>query len=349
MRLRALAAALLLGVLACAGTPAGAAEPAPPRAATVQSTDPSLWSRAVGYAMEKQRAFHRELAGALNDLREKKSTHAAMTLIAISFLYGLFHAAGPGHGKFVLSAYLLTHESRVGRGILLSAAAALCQGLTALIIVLGLVSVLGWLPRDTQNAVSWAERFSFALVAAMGALLAFRALAAIVRAFLPKPTHEHEHGHSHDRAHDHGHEHSSDHAHERGHGPDCGHVHVPTPTMMAGAKDWTTMAGIVLSIGLRPCSGAILVLALASVLGMTWAGAGAVMAMSAGTAIAVATLALLAVNARRLAAAFVDVDAPTLRIGVNLVALAGGLAILAAGAVLLAGSFGPAHPLGMMR
>lgn len=291
--------------------------------------EPSLWSRTVAYVAEKQRQFHRELTGALKDLRDRRSAHAAWTLVVVSFLYGLFHAAGPGHGKFVLTTYLLTHENKVARGVLLSAAAAFVQGLTALIIVFGLVTLLGWLPRQTESAVTWVERFSFALVAAMGAYLAFRALMGLMHAFGAKVVPAHGCGHDHHI-----------------HGPDCGHAHAPAPDAGKGRLE---TVGIVFSIGIRPCSGAILVLAFANVFGLPWAGVGAVLAMSAGTAIAVATLALLAVNARKLAASLVDIDAPLLRIGMNGLALGGGGLILALGVVLLVGSFGAAHPLGLGR
>ena len=325
MRLTALFVVLLaLFATAVVVAPVAAQSSPTPVAAKAET---GLWSRAVAYVAEKQRQFHRELTGALKDLRDRRSAQAAWTLIVVSFLYGLFHAAGPGHGKFVLTTYLLTHEHKVARGVLLSAAAAFVQGLTALAIVFGLVGLLGWLPRQTESAVAWVERFSFALVAAMGAYLAYRALTGLAHAFGTRTAHATGCGHDH-----------------HVHGPDCGHTHVPD----AGKSRFETL-GIVLSIGIRPCSGAILVLAFANVFGLPWAGAGAVLAMSAGTAIAVAALALLAVNARKLAASLVDIEAPLLRIGMNGLALGGGGLILALGVVLLVGSFGAAHPLGLGR
>lgn len=323
---------VLLAIFVAAATPPAFAQSSPAPAIAdraVAKAEPGLWSRTVAAVAEKQRRFHRELTAALKDLRDRRSAHAAWTLVVVSFLYGLFHAAGPGHGKFVLTTYLLTHENKVARGVFLSAAAAFVQGLTALAVVFGLVGILGWLPRQTESAVTWVERFSFALVAAMGAYLAFRALIGLMHAFGAKTVPAHGCGHDHVN-HD--------------HGPDCGHVHVAPPD---AAKGRLETLGIVLSIGIRPCSGAILVLAFANVFGLPWAGAGAVLAMSAGTAIAVATLALLAVNARKLAASIVDIDAPLLRIGMNGLALGGGGLILALGIVLLVGSFAAAHPLGL--
>jgi ABC-type nickel/cobalt efflux system permease component RcnA len=122
---------------------------------------------------------------------------------------------------------------------------------------------------------------------------------------------------------------------------------MPTPDQMDGARDLRTMLAIVLSIGIRPCSGAVLVLAVANVFGIAWAGIAAVFAMSFGTAIAVATLALAVLTARHVVTRFITTDGPGIAIAGNVVALIGGTAICVLGVMLLAGSFGPAHPLGL--
>jgi ABC-type nickel/cobalt efflux system permease component RcnA len=122
---------------------------------------------------------------------------------------------------------------------------------------------------------------------------------------------------------------------------------MPTPEQMASARDVRAMVGVVLSIGIRPCSGAVLVLAVANVFGIAWAGVAAVAAMSLGTAIAVASLALVVLSARRLVASLVTTEGRTFAIAGQLVAFAGGAVILVIGVSLLAGSFGPAHPLGL--
>ena len=107
------------------------------------------------------------------------------------------------------------------------------------------------------------------------------------------------------------------------------------------------MLGIVLSIGIRPCSGAVLVLAVANVFGIPWSGIAAVFAMSLGTAIAVATLALVVLSARHLVTRIIDAEGPGLVIAGQIVAFLGGAVILALGVTLLIGSLGPAHPLGL--
>jgi ABC-type nickel/cobalt efflux system permease component RcnA len=50
-----------------------------------------------------QQEFYRSLTGALKAMREDGSK--LWVLIGLSFAYGVFHAAGPGHGKAVIVLY----------------------------------------------------------------------------------------------------------------------------------------------------------------------------------------------------------------------------------------------------
>jgi nickel/cobalt transporter (NicO) family protein len=118
--------------------------------------------------------------------------------------------------------------------------------------------------------------------------------------------HDHAHGHGHDH---HGHAHHA-HAHDH-HGHDhpghvhdehCGHTHGPTPDQLAGAGGWQRGLSAIFAVGLRPCSGAILVLVFSLAQGLFWAGVAATFVMGLGTAVAVAAIAMLTVAAKGLAA-----------------------------------------------
>lgn len=288
----------------------------------------------VVWIAERQRAFHETLTDGLRALTDGGGAMAALGLIGASFLYGIFHAAGPGHGKAVLSTYLLTHRQNVARGLGLAAAAALCQGVTAIVLVYGLIVVAGWLPRETSGAVLWSERLSYALVLALGGYLAMRAVLGLLGSLNARRTalagHGHEHGHNH------------------GHDDHCGHSHGPDASQIGGAASLQERAALVLSIGLRPCSGAVLVLVFARIAGLAWAGIASVLAMSIGTAIATAALAAAAVFARDKAALLAGGNAPRLALAGRLVGLAGGLLVMAIGFSLLAATWQrAAHPLGL--
>jgi ABC-type nickel/cobalt efflux system permease component RcnA len=250
----------------------------------------------VGWLLAKQSEFYREMS---STIRAAKSDGSAVwTLLAISFAYGIFHAAGPGHGKAVISSYLVANEETARRGIALSFASALMQALVAVVIV----GISAWLLNATAKTMCGAERTieiaSYALIAAFGARLVwikgggfFRALQA--RRPMPAMAHAHHH-------HDHGHHHH-DHHHDHVHDEHCGHSHGPTPSELAGPGGWRRGLGAIFAVGIRPCSGAILVLVFALAQGLFWAGVAATFVMGLGTAITVATIAVIAVSAKDLA------------------------------------------------
>ena len=77
----------------------------------------------VGWLLSKQAQFYRSLSGLIRAATVDGT--AVWGLLGISFIYGIFHAAGPGHGKAVISSYLLANEETWRRGVTLSFASAL--------------------------------------------------------------------------------------------------------------------------------------------------------------------------------------------------------------------------------
>jgi nickel/cobalt transporter (NicO) family protein len=276
----------------------------------------------VGWLLAKQGEFYREISSTIR--AAKTDGYAVWTLLGISFAYGIFHAAGPGHGKAVISSYLVANRETAWRGIALSFASALMQAAVAVVFV-----VIGaWLLNATAKTSCGAEKAieiaSYALIAAFGARLVwskgggfFRALQAHVPqpAIAGVPLRRHDDGHHHRDHHDHDHDHHHDHGHGLGHShglghqhahahvhdEHCGHSHGPEPSELAGPGGWRRGLTAIVTVGIRPCSGAILVLGFSLAQGLFWAGIAATFVMGLGTAITVATIAILAVSARSLA------------------------------------------------
>src|ERR1019366_2624550 len=226
----------------------------------------------VGWLLSKQSEFYREMS---STIRAAKSDGSAVwTLLAISFGYGIFHAAGPGHGKAVISSYLVANRETARRGIVLSFASALMQSLVAVVMV----GICAWLLNATARTMCGAERVieiaSYALIAAFGArlvwtkgggfLLALRP-PQLVPAMAVAAQHHDDHDHDHDH-HDHSHAHASvahDHGHDHGHhdhghvhDEHCGHSHGPDPSELAGPGGWRRGFAAIFAVGIRPCSGA---------------------------------------------------------------------------------------------
>ncbi|MEA2983147.1 MAG: nickel/cobalt transporter (NicO) family protein [Alphaproteobacteria bacterium] len=359
LTLLAAAASILLaaGVLDAAfaqGSPFGAPRGAPP-------APPA--DGLIGWIFAKQAEFYQNFSRIIRSA--KTDGTAVWTLLGVSFLYGIFHAAGPGHGKAVISSYLVANEETWRRGIVLSFASALLQALVAVALVGVAAVVLNATARQMCDAGRVIELASYALIALLGARLIWvkgkgflrearnlsRPLHAVGAAVTPKDHHDHdhkhhdhhhhdhEHGHANDHGHghlhDHGHHHDHDHDHE--HASAWGHAHGPEPEELAGPGGWQRGLSAIVAVGLRPCSGAIIVLVFALAQGLFWAGVAATFVMGLGTAITVAAIATLAVGARSMAKHIASSQSGYGMLALRGIEVGAAVVVLAFGTLLLAG------------
>ncbi|MGA0593478.1 nickel/cobalt transporter [Enterovirga sp. CN4-39] len=296
----AAALAIVAGLIALLGllVGAGAAPPAPapknPFGTGIREAAPAA-TGIGGWILAVQSEFYRGLTGALSAM--KRDGAAFWGLAGIGFLYGVFHAAGPGHGKGVISGYILATKRTLARGIGLSFAAAFVQAAVAI----GLVGILAAVLRASSASINAAagaiEVASFGALLVVGLALLWRKSAAVVPASAHAHHHHHHNGHGH-----HGHVHH-DHHHHHAHGEacGCGHSHGPTAAEVERMAGWRESVGVVIAAGIRPCSGAIILLVFALSQGLFWAGVAATFAMALGTAITTGALAALAVLAKSVA------------------------------------------------
>ena len=262
-----------------------------------QSAPPPEVGGFAGWILAKQAEFYRMLSGLIR--AAKADGTAAYTLLGFSFLYGIFHAAGPGHGKAVISSYLVANDETWRRGIVLSFASAILQACTAIVIVGVAAAMLGATAKAMGETVRVIEIVSYALILLIGLRLLWVKGRAFLR-LLQRETHAH---HTHDHAHHHDHHrhgHSHDHEHED-EASAWGHAHAPEPEELTGRHWLRRGLSAIVAVGLRPCSGAIIVLVFALAQGLFWIGVASTFVMGLGTAITVAVIATLAVGARGLA------------------------------------------------
>ena len=106
-----------------------------------------------GWLQDQQRSFYGAMTASLDALRTDWT--AFWVLGGLSFLYGVFHAAGPGHGKVVISSYVLANETQLRRGVLLSVVSALLQSLVAVVFVLIAAGLLGMTSIAMGVAAIW--------------------------------------------------------------------------------------------------------------------------------------------------------------------------------------------------
>jgi nickel/cobalt exporter len=314
-------------------------------------------SGVAAWIFAQQAAFYRSLSGFIRASRDDGS--AMWGLFGISFLYGIFHAVGPGHGKAVISSYLVANEETWRRGITLSFVSAAMQSIVAVIIVAVAAVLLGATAKSIGTTVHLIEIASYGFIILIGLRLVFvkgRGFLIALRAFrwrepqfealfatsagLVKLSVDRNGSMSHcahcesDHAHafhcdgDDGHEH---------HESAWSHAHGPEPAKLAGTGGWRRGLSAVVAVGLRPCSGAIIVLIFALAQDLFWTGVGATLLMGLGTAITVAAIATLAVAARQTASRIASTRSGAGMLFMRAIEVGASALIAAFGGLLLAG------------
>ncbi|KAA1182186.1 nickel/cobalt transporter [Rhizobium tropici] len=362
-RLRKLAPAAVLALLAAAGLAHAAGSPL-----GIGTAEPSF--QPIGgplapiflYVNYEQQAFYRALTKSIEAMRQ--DPWQLWTLIGLSFAYGIFHAAGPGHGKAVISSYMVANEIELKRGIGISFVSALIQGLVAVLVVGAAYFVLRGSGITMTMATNAMEITSFVMVILFGSWLLFRKLRAMLqsraqrqemqlatsagpiglslfegaatgtdsrsfaraRATMPAP----------------GGYHCYDPAHATGDGgycEACGHAHLPDPKMLSNEKFSVREAwSAIIAVGLRPCSGALLVMTFSMLNGLYLGGLLSVLAMSIGTALTVSLLAIIAVFAKGTAVRFTGKGSRLSAWVGNGIEILGALLVIGTGVILLGAS-----------
>ncbi|MRS18117.1 nickel transporter [Enterobacteriaceae bacterium RIT692] len=278
------------------------------------------WSQILLQSVLWQKVLNREMTQLLQQVAEQPQ-QAGVTLMLFSLAYGVLHALGPGHGKVVITTFLATHPAKLKTSMKLTLLAALLQGGVAIGLVTLMLVVLQTSSRQMHIGSYWLEKGSYLLVVALGVWVGWRALRSLrqqlrrqpkLQIHAIRPTHQHD-------------EHCG-----------CGHAHLPSAAQMDQAVSAKTLALVVFSMGLRPCSGAIMMLLFAKVIGVYAWGVASAVAMAVGTALTVSALGLLVQRSRVLAQRLGQAGGshPSAKLFMPLLALLGSALLIVAGVAL---------------
>ncbi len=135
----------------------------------------------TGWILAEQSRLTHLMAAKVHALHGDPS--AAWGLIALGLVYGVVHAAGPGHGKAVIASYMLANERSLKRGAALALLAALLQAAVAIALVGAAGFVLSATASEMNRAAGWLELLSYSGVAAIGLWLVWRKGGALAVAF----------------------------------------------------------------------------------------------------------------------------------------------------------------------
>ena len=232
--------------------------------------------------IEFQRQVNAGVAIHMRALETGNSFAALFLGLGVAFLYGMVHALGPGHGKFVIMSYFMGREVYVLRGLVMAIQMAVVHVIAAVVIVwvadILLKTSLGIGLADVPGI----RAGSFLIIAAIGVYMLYQAVRG-------SGGHTHTHTHTHDHNHHHHHHH---HGHSHDHPHDASHA---------------TEGGLVaLAVGMVPCPGAVLVMLYAIANDMIYPGFLLVAAMSAGIGLTIAILGVATILLRQFATRFIE-------------------------------------------
>ena len=245
-----------------------------------------------GVWLQQSVVWQKKLNHGLATLLQTTSTaplYAGSMLVAVSFLYGLLHALGPGHGKLIIATYIATQATHLKQSVIISLLASLFQGLVAISLVSFILIIFQLSTQHLNLASRYAEQISYAFVILLGLVLCLTAIRQWWREIKKKkqPFHYIQPIPSLNRpiplSQNSNFTQSSVQC-------SCGHKHVIQAIDLQ--RNLKSKILIILSMGLRPCSGALLVLLFSYVIDAYIWGIIAALAMALGTAVTICAIAI---------------------------------------------------------
>jgi nickel/cobalt exporter len=281
------------------------------------------WPTIMLQSIKWQRIVNEELSNLLYEAKTNQFSSAVYLLI-LSIIYGALHSLGPGHGKLIVTTFLATHPSKVKHSLILTIVSALMQAIVAILLVSALLFLFNNSMREVNSKAMELVSLSFLVMAILGGFIIIRALKKLFMSYInnhKKQTHEHQHRHE-----DHEHSHDASCA--------CGHKHFASADEINNATTWQAYTGIIFSIGIRPCTGAIMALLFANVVGIYWLGVVSAFMMAIGTAMTTSIIALLTISGKKVINGYLNHDEHKNNAGNTLLQLFGGTILLLLGLLL---------------
>jgi len=245
--------------VAASGSPSKAPEPIDTQLAEEDGPGP------IELVLSFVRFAQRELTKHLNtfgmELRDNPMGSPLWMFLALSFIYGVIHAVGPGHGKAVVCSYFMANPGSLVAGAIMGNAITFVHMLSAAVAVGAAYMIFSSGMGGFAQASLAIQPASYGLLALMGVFLVIKALRDIIRGGTLTS-------------------------------PSCDHHQEDEP------DDLKSILAVSFVTGLIPCPGAAVILAFCIGLNLFWVGVMALIVMAMGMGLTTTLFAWFAVTAR---------------------------------------------------
>lgn len=133
---------------------------------------PAFLSTAIAKLTIWQMKLKQRISSHVRAFKDSGRIAPLLPLFLLAFLYGIVHAAGPGHGKGVAMAYALASERHYSAGLFLGFLIAIVHAGSAIIIIIGLRFVFEASISTNLDSISQATQIiSYSLIFLIGLVL----------------------------------------------------------------------------------------------------------------------------------------------------------------------------------
>lgn len=116
-----------------------------------------------------QHQLKQKMSELIRVVHKEDNVKTLISLMGLAFIYGSIHAAGPGHGKFVATSYVLSHKASIMSGLFFALSFAIFHGFSGAIAVLSLHYIIQWSISETLITVTTVTQIvSFSLIVFLG-------------------------------------------------------------------------------------------------------------------------------------------------------------------------------------
>lgn len=307
----------------------------------------SIWIKIKTTYYSIQFEVYKYVAELLTQIKTGDSNKEIWSLIFISFLYGVFHAAGPGHGKAVIATYLSTQNAKLKSGVVLAFFMAQAQAISAIFLVFIILNLVQKLSKALNKSLENMYFASALILVVLSIWLIFSSLKNLYTYFIAKY-----------QAKDHSNftkscqenkkltdayaysiagkneSYTDTCASLKSHQDcTCNHSIDLADEKWQKSNFWQQFL-IITSVGLRPCTGAIMILAFSKALNIWITGIIATFAMALGVGLTMILLAIFVVYFRDFATKMLKSEISSLQLFTSILKLLGAFLILLFAALL---------------
>ena len=251
------------------------------------------WPTLITTGIQWQKQINNELSELLHAAKNESLT-AGISLIVLSFLYGILHSVGPGHGKLIVTTYIATQDAKVKLSLIITLVSSLMQAFVAVALVSVLLLAFNASMREINHAAEIFIPLSFYTAILLGIAVICRNLLLMYRVIKKHKQATIDSNKLMIKA-----VKQIDAKHEHHDNCGCGHQHVVAPEQINDASSFKEYLAIILSIGIRPCTGAIMVLLFANMLDIYWLGIVSAIVMALGTALTTSLIAIMTITGKQ--------------------------------------------------